>query len=114
MNTKYLEKFNFLEQNFTGLITSYNGSEIMQRVDKHSVDDYKHSCKKVLKKMKRENPSISNNELKKNKGDPVMSKYHPLKYFGAISEKMDQKLKSYLENDSMAQVIAKLGKNAPK
>lgn len=25
VNTKYLEKFKFLEQNFTSLITSYNG-----------------------------------------------------------------------------------------
>lgn len=29
MNSKYLEKYDFLEKNFTSLITTYNGSEIM-------------------------------------------------------------------------------------
>jgi len=29
MNTKYLDQFKFLEQNFTSLITSYNATEIM-------------------------------------------------------------------------------------
>ena len=77
MNSKYLEKYDFLEKNFTSLITTYNGSEIMQRVDRTAVDDYKHKCKKVLKKVKRENPNISNHELKKYRGDPAISLYHP-------------------------------------
>lgn len=64
--------------------------------------------------MKKDNPSITNHELKKYRGDPVIANHHPLKYFGAISEKMDHKLKSYLENDSMSQLLAKLGNKAMK
>jgi len=54
MNTKFLEKFNFLEQNFTSLITNYNGGEIMQRVNSVAIDEYKAQCKKKLKAIKRE------------------------------------------------------------
>jgi len=32
------------------------------------------------------------------KGDPTISLYHPLRYFGSISEKMEDKLKEYIEN----------------
>jgi hypothetical protein len=33
MNSKFLDRFGFLEQNFTSLITTYNSKEIMARVD---------------------------------------------------------------------------------
>lgn len=77
MDSKYLEKFDFLEKNFTSLITSYNGTEILSKVNRTAVEDYKHKCKKVLKRMKRENPAISNTELKRHRGDPALSLYHP-------------------------------------
>jgi hypothetical protein len=54
MNTKFLEKFNFLEQNFTSLMTNYNAGEIMRRVDTNAVEEYKKESKKKLKQIKRE------------------------------------------------------------
>lgn len=36
-----------------------------------------------------------------------MSKYHPLKYFGAISEKMNEQLDQYLKNELQLKVIEK-------
>jgi hypothetical protein len=46
--------------------------------------------KKKLKTILKEKPNMSNHELKKHRGDPVISAFHPLKYFGSISEKMDE------------------------
>lgn len=114
MNTKFLEKFNFLEQNFTSLITNYNGGEIMQRVNSVAIDEYKTKCKKKLKAIKREQPNISNHELKKHRGEPAISLYHPLKYFGSISEKMESKLKHYVETESLAKLREILGDKALK
>ncbi len=86
----------------------------MKRVDSHSIDEYKVSCKKVLKKIKREQPNISNHELKKHRGEPSIALYHPLKYFGSISEKMETKLKHYIENESLAKLREDLGNKALK
>ena len=33
INTKFLERFNFLEQNFTSLMQSYKPGEILKNVD---------------------------------------------------------------------------------
>ena len=103
MNTKYLEKFNFLEQNFRSLITSYNGQEIIERVDMESVDKYKKQLKRSMKSIQQENPHFSKNKIKMLSGDPLLAKYHPLKYFGSISEKMEEKLDHYLKNGSGSQ-----------
>ena len=72
----------------------------MERINKDDADNYKHKCRKELKILKKENPSITKAELKKQQGDPVLSIYHPLKFFGSISETMEEKLKNYLENES--------------
>jgi hypothetical protein len=38
--------------------------------------------------------------IKGYRGDPVISKMHPLRYFGSISEKIDDQLKAYIEKES--------------
>lgn len=100
MNNKYLDRFGFLEQNFTSLITQYNGKEILDRVNQEQVEIFKQKARRQLKIIKRDNPGISKTELKKFKGDPVISALHPQIYFGSISEKMEQKLNEYIETDS--------------
>ena len=69
------------------------------------VDKVKHQNKKAMKKILNENPTISKNKLKMLSGDPVIAKCHPLKYFGAISEIMDDKLSHYLKHDVMNKII---------
>lgn len=71
----------------------------MSRVDKESVDEYKEKSKKQIKKIHKENPNLSKSQLMKYQADPVISKFHPQKYFGAISESMDEKLTNYLKNE---------------
>jgi hypothetical protein len=54
-----------------------------------------------MKRIKQANPTFTKAEIYKNyRGDPVISKYHPLKYFGSISEKIDDSLRAYIDNDS--------------
>lgn len=91
VNSKYLDRFGFLEQNFTSLITNFNGKEILDRVDKESAEKYKHNERKNLKRVKKENPTMKKEEILKNfRGDPTTAVYNPLRYFGSISEKIDE------------------------
>jgi hypothetical protein len=51
--------------------------------------------------VRKEHPTMSKAEIYKNhRGDPTLSQYHPLRYFGSISEKIEDQLKSYIEKDS--------------
>ena len=77
----------------------------MDKVDQTSADEYKKQERKKLKKLKKENPMISKQDYLKVLGDPAISKFHPLKHFGAISEKMDKLLKDYIKTDSMQRQI---------
>ena len=70
MNTKYMEQFEFFENNFTSLVTQYNTEDIYNKVNKKEV--------RKLKKEKFE--------------DPILSKLNPGKYFGAISDRAQEKL----------------------
>jgi DNA-directed RNA polymerase I subunit RPA1 len=115
MSSKYLDRFNFLEQNFTSIIENSNTKEILSKIDSTSVDEYKHSIRRIQKKIKRDNPHIPSHDIiKANKGDPTISLHHPMRYFGAISEKMDDLLKNYIEKDSISKKYENLGKAAPK
>ena len=71
------------------------------------VEEYNHKAKKVIKRAQRNNPTIAQRELMRLREDPTISRYHPLKFFGSISEKMDDKLGNYLKNDCMSKVIEK-------
>lgn len=56
LNTKYLDKFNFLEQNYQSLKESYNAQDMYEKVDTKSVRKYQHRLEKedeVLKKQKK-------------------------------------------------------------
>lgn len=52
--------------------------------------------------------------IKAYRGDPVISKMHPLRYFGSISEKIDDQLKAYIEKESGYTKRELEGANAPK
>jgi DNA-directed RNA polymerase I subunit RPA1 len=115
LSSKFLDRFSFLEQNFTSLITNYNSADIMSRVNTEQAENYKHEVRRAMKAFHKENPTVSKAEIyKKHRGDPVISKYHPLRYFGSISEKIDDSLKQYVENDSQIMKREKEAERAPK
>jgi biotin-(acetyl-CoA carboxylase) ligase len=75
-----------------------------------SVPEYKHKIRKEMKRVHKENPQMTKEEIYKNhRGDPVIAKFHPQRYFGAISEKIDDQLKTYVEKDSYNKKIEELG-----
>lgn len=63
MNTKFLDKFAFLEQNFTSLITNYNAAETMKRIDKDEAKKFKKEAKKHIKKVTSENPHWNQRQI---------------------------------------------------
>ena len=66
----------------------------MSRINTDQAESYKHDIRKAMKAFHKENPTVSKAEIyKKHRGDPVISRYHPLRYFGSISEKIDDSLK---------------------
>lgn len=115
ISSKFLDRFSFLEQNFTSLITNYNSADIMSRVNTEQAESFKHDTRKQMKKYHKEHPTVSKAEIyKSQRGDPVISKFHPLRYFGSISEKIDDQLKQYVENDSQFIKREREGDRAPK
>ncbi len=52
--------------------------------------------------------------IKTFRGDPVISKMHPLRYFGSIAEKIDDQLKTYIEKESGYMKRELEGASAPK
>ena len=50
LNTKYLHKYNFLEQNFNSLIKS--GSNILTKTDSTSIKNHRREAKKIAKGLK--------------------------------------------------------------
>lgn len=115
MNSKYLDRFQFLEQNFSSTV-AYSGAQgIMERVDTTGVKDYRNKVRRAMKKVRDENPHLSKEEIIKNhRGDPVIANFHPQRYFGAISEKIEDQLKSYIDKDSFRTKHEELGELAPK
>jgi len=75
INTKYLDKFEFLESNFNSLISS--GQDIMRNVDSESIPDYKKKARRHAKILKKQNPEISNKEALECSTDPLISIFHP-------------------------------------
>lgn len=100
--SKYLDKFEFLEANFTSLITrSGKAEDIYRNVDTDRVP--KHYKRVARAKAKVQNKEkVSEKDQKYLNVDPVMSLYHPQKYFGSISESAHAKLTNYLETGCQA------------
>lgn len=97
LNTKYLDKFEFLEQNFHSLVKT--GSDIIKKTNSEAVPEHKKKSKRVAKMIKKANPEMSNREAIQASSDPVLSLFNPLKYFGSISEKTSFSLEKYIKDE---------------
>lgn len=75
INSKYLDKFDFLESNFNSLITS--GQDILSKVDSEKVLEHKKATKRAARQLKKLNPQISSKEALQNCSDPLLSIFHP-------------------------------------
>ena len=84
----YLNKFDFTEQNYAAMLTNYYSDNIMSSIDTESVPKLKKE-QKINKK--KDIKSIDN-------CDPILSKFNPSRYLGAISEKMNDDLRKFNKN----------------
>jgi len=72
----------------------------MSKIDTEKAEVLKHENRRAIKKSHKQYPHLPKEILyKKFAADPVIAELHPLKYFGAISEKMEDRLKSYLKKE---------------
>lgn len=60
----------------------------MKRVDSTAVPEYRKNCRRLAKVLKKENPDISSHEALERTSEPLLSQFHPKKYFGAVSDKI--------------------------
>lgn len=97
LNTTYLDKYEFLEQNFNSLISQ--GKDIINRVDSKTVAEYKKSSRRVAKMLKKSNPEISSKEALDRSTEPLLNLFHPQKYFGSISDKMSDGIDKYTKTN---------------
>lgn len=80
----YLNKFDFLEQNYAPLLRKYYSDSIMSSIDSTSVLEYR--------KQHRENKK---DQLRESEAEPILSLYNPAKYLGSTSDKMYNELRKF-------------------
>lgn len=101
MENMFLDKFKFLERNFTAL--SRRAKKLVES-GAVEIEPVKAAQKQVLKKTKQlmaADKALGASEAKKKVSEPLIAKFNPLRFFGAISEKMSDNLRSFLKKDSL-------------
>lgn len=91
----HMNKFNFCLDNYDGLLKKYNPSALIDHLDVETA--LKHS-KKALKYRKKHGKEAHYKQIPKY--DPVLARYNPAKYLGSVSEKFQDKLESFLDDNS--------------
>ena len=75
LNTKYLDKFEFLEQNFNSLVKA--GSDIFDRTNASAVPAHKKTSRRIAKQLKKANQDMSSREALAQSSDPLLNLFHP-------------------------------------
>ena len=91
----HMTQFNFCADNYDSLLKKYNPAALIDHLDIESAIKY---AKKALKSRKKaaKVPHFEQNI----KYDPVLSKYNPAKYLGSVSEKFQDKLEKFIDNNA--------------
>ncbi|UCS19905.1 uncharacterized protein HLK63_E05181 [Nakaseomyces glabratus] len=91
----HMTEFNFCLDNYDALLKKYNPSALVEHVDVETALKY---SKKTLKNRKKHKDEKHYKQTLKY--DPVLSKYNPAKYLGAVSENFQDKLELFLDKSS--------------
>ena len=107
METKFLDKFHFMDLNHMCLFKQ-NDKKILESgaVEIEPIKAAKKDIKRKAKKLLDNDPNLSVVEAKHSVSDPLLSRFHPQRYFGSISEKMESSLQGYLKKQSMHKKIS--------
>ena len=100
MQTKFLDKFKFLENNY--MDQSKRATKLIesQAVEIEPVQNHKKSVKRQAKKLLKSGECESTEEAKLQVSEPIIGLFNPLRHFGAISEKLEASLKQFIKKDS--------------
>jgi hypothetical protein len=73
----------------------------------------KQSMDKHVKKLMKADPQLTEVQAKQAVAEPLLSRFHPQRHFGSISEEMESGLLKYIKSDSLAVKTKKDGDKAP-
>lgn len=105
METGYLSKFKFLERNYE--MMSLKAKKLVQ-TGAVEIEPIQKEHKLVLKKAKKAmqaDSSLTATEAKHQVSDPMISKFNPLRHFGAISEQMSDQMRTYFKKNSLSHKV---------
>ena len=97
METKFLDKFKFLERNYNEM--SRRAKKLVES-GAVEIEPIKAEYKKTLKNAKvamKKDSSLSSKQAKELVSEPLISKFNPLRHFGAISEKMADSMRNFMK-----------------
>ena len=90
----HMTEFKFCVDNYDALLKKYNPSALVDHLDVESALKY---SKKTLKNRKKN--SKLPHYAQTSKYDPVLSKFNPSKYLGAVSENFQDKLEKFISTN---------------
>lgn len=113
MENKFLNKFKFLEQNHT--IVQRKVKKLLKSgaVEIEPIIKAKQSFDNQVKKLMKGDAQLTEVQAKQAVAEPLLSRFHPHRHFGSISEEMEQGLLKYIKQDSLAVKTKKDGNKAP-
>ena len=115
MENKYLDKFKFLERNYSAMSTRAKKLIETGAVEIEPIKKEQKSILKRAKKLMNEDSSLSATQAKLLvTPEPLIAKFNPLRHFGAISEKMTDSMRSYLKQNSLLKKVENEAGKAPK
>ncbi|CAI5756906.1 unnamed protein product [Candida verbasci] len=89
----HMNQFDFCLENYDALLTKYNPGEMIENIDTDEATSYQKKVKKQLKKQE----DLPHYEQEVT--DPVLNVYNPSKYLGSVSEKFNEKLNNFIEQN---------------
>lgn len=110
INTKYIDKFDFLEQNFNSLI--HSGQDIYKTVNTTKIEKMKKRQVKAADKLRKVDKSLTERQALEKVMDPLISSHHPQKYFGSISESLGYDLEKYVSSQCQSVKLAAAAEKA--
>lgn len=85
----HMNQYKFCMDNYNAMLAKYNPGHLIEHLDTESASKYTKKMKKNMKK----------NGGETTKYDPVLSVFNPAKHLGAVSEKFNEKLESFIKEN---------------
>lgn len=112
MQNKFLDKFRFLERNHNSCFKNIDSLLQSGAVDTEPVEKAKLKTAKDVKRAMKADKKLTELEAFHKVSEPILSRFHPHRNFGAISERMEQLVSKYIKTETLWANREKEGKRA--